>query len=422
MRQENLFVWNKKYRRSQGFTLIELLVVIAIVGILAGLLLPAVQSARESARRTYCSNNLKQLAGGMIQHESQHGYFPTGGWAENWIGSADREVSNKQPGGWTFTILPFIEQSILIDALETNNGSQAAYDQLCGSPVSLYTCPTRRDGTPVGSVNNEESGTRFQTAFGANTNTIQLTITSAVRSDYAANGGARGACFDGMSIQKYLSLGGGGGSGKITIAHRPPGNPDNCNEITINVNGLNGHAGHPYDTIGRCDPTAPCATFMDAVLDSPPDVSTGDSWAGWSKSERISNLTDRGIPDLQDGMVARMQRVRAGSVLDGLSNVYLLGEKYVQADAYADGSDPGDSSILYAGYSASNVRWGSEPPLQDKANDSHVNAFGSAHSGIWNAAFGDGSVRSMRYDIDPETHKNLSAKTPLKAGEVLADF
>ena len=176
------------------------------------------------------------------------------------------------------------------------------------------------------------------------------------------------------------------------------------------------------DTIGRCDTTVPCTTFMDAILDSPSNVSTGDLWSSWSKRDRIANLTDRGIPDLQDGMVARMQRVRAGSVLDGLSNVYLIGEKYVQANAYTDGSDPGDSSVLYAGYSASNVRWGSEPPSQDKANESHVNAFGSAHSGIWNVAFGDGSVRSINYNINPETHKNLSAKTPLNPGEVLADF
>ena len=420
MSKKKLGVWHERVHHRQGFTLIELLVVIAIIGILVGLLLPAVQSARESARRTYCSNNLKQLAGGMIQHESQHGYFPTGGWAENWIGSADREVSNKQPGGWTFIILPYIEQNVLIDGLRSGNGSQVSYESLYESPVSLYTCPTRRDGTPVVDVNNEESATRFQTAFG--NNDVQVTITRSVRSDYAANGGARGACFDGMRIQKYLDLGGGGGSGKIMIAHRPPGNPDNCKEIPINVSGLNGHANHQYDTIGRCDTTVPCTTFMDAILDSPSNVSTGDLWSSWSKRDRIANLTDRGIPDLQDGMVARMQRVRAGSVLDGLSNVYLIGEKYVQANAYTDGSDPGDSSVLYAGYSASNVRWGSEPPSQDKANESHVNAFGSAHSGIWNVAFGDGSVRSINYNINPATHKNLSAKTPLNPGEVLADF
>ena len=67
---------------SKGFTLIELLVVIAIIGIVAGLSIPAVQSARESSRRTYCSNQIRQLAKGMIQYESQHRHFPSGGWGK----------------------------------------------------------------------------------------------------------------------------------------------------------------------------------------------------------------------------------------------------------------------------------------------------------------------------------------------------
>ncbi|MGD0383829.1 MAG: DUF1559 domain-containing protein [Thermoguttaceae bacterium] len=86
--------------RFRGFTLVELLVVIAIIGILIGLLLPAVQAARESGRRLACINNLKQISTAILNHENTTKRFPTGGWGSKWVGDPDRGNAQNQPGGW----------------------------------------------------------------------------------------------------------------------------------------------------------------------------------------------------------------------------------------------------------------------------------------------------------------------------------
>jgi prepilin-type N-terminal cleavage/methylation domain-containing protein len=111
-----------RYSRSRsGFTLVELLVVIAIIGILVALLLPAVQSAREAARRMQCSNNIKQMALAMHSHHDAKGHFPhgtynylddTGNTPAPYTGSQDRRC-------WLHDLLPYVEQQSLYDQFST---------------------------------------------------------------------------------------------------------------------------------------------------------------------------------------------------------------------------------------------------------------------------------------------------------------
>jgi len=133
-------------RDESGFTLVELLVVITIIGILIALLLPAVQSAREAARRAQCSNNLKQLGLAALTHHEAHGHFPVGGWGLFWVGEPDRGFGRRQPGGWIYNTLPFLEQEGLWSLSSDTSGDakRDAMFQLVGTPLSVHNCPSRR--------------------------------------------------------------------------------------------------------------------------------------------------------------------------------------------------------------------------------------------------------------------------------------
>ena len=131
-----------------GFTLVELLVVITIIGILIALLLPAVQAAREAARRMQCANNLKQIGLACLQHEQINRFLPTGGWGWCWAGEPTRGFDKQQPGGWLYNILPYMELQTLHDLGNDQgiDGSQQrpAVQHRVSTPVATFICPTRR--------------------------------------------------------------------------------------------------------------------------------------------------------------------------------------------------------------------------------------------------------------------------------------
>ncbi|MBN2023378.1 MAG: DUF1559 domain-containing protein [Pirellulales bacterium] len=137
-------------RRRRAFTLVELLVVIAIIGVLIALLLPAVQAAREAARRMQCQNHLKQMALAMLGHESAHRFFPSGGWGHRWTGDPDRGTGFDQPGGWSYAILPYIEQKSVHAFGRDNQPDTVTSVQIQGArrreaiPMEGFICPSRR--------------------------------------------------------------------------------------------------------------------------------------------------------------------------------------------------------------------------------------------------------------------------------------
>ncbi|NQT36096.1 MAG: DUF1559 domain-containing protein [Planctomycetes bacterium] len=119
---------------------------IAIIGILIGLLLPAVQAVREAARRAQCGNNLKQLALGALHHEEQQRFYPTGGWGSWWMGDPDGGFGSSQPGGFFYNILPFVEQDSIRNAGQGQTTAQKRelWTTHCATPIATTFCPSRR--------------------------------------------------------------------------------------------------------------------------------------------------------------------------------------------------------------------------------------------------------------------------------------
>ena len=337
----------KMLGKRAGFTLVELLVVIAIIGVLVALLLPAVQAAREAARRTQCTNRLKQIGLAFQNHHDSQKFFPSGGWGFNFVGDPDEGFGAKQPGGWAFSVLPYMELSTLhsigrgtvVTNSATNNAKKATNTQVVQTPAPEFMCPSRGRSqvTP--------------TCCGP-VNTNYTPNMPMAKSDYAANFG---------------------------------------------------------DT-NYCNPSAPqCGCLVSGNDTVPGNIVVGKngSFTNWPNTERVtgivfarSEVTIAQVPDGTSNTYAVGEKFVDPM---GYENETDSGNDWsmysgVQDDTVRTTHYEPDANMILT-------------PLQDQSQVAFGNhRFGSAHAGGAIFAMCDGSVQFVSFDISPETHRRLGSK------------
>jgi type II secretory pathway pseudopilin PulG len=343
--------------------LVELLVVIAIIGVLVALLLPAIQAAREAARRAQCQNQLKQIGLAMQNHVGALQTFPTNGhgWNPNirdYVTGGNPNAADKQGLGWGYQILPYLEQGALKGI--TTMG------RLASAEIPLFFCPSRR-------INGKS--TVFSTA-------VDGIILPYLLTDYAA---AHPASY--------------------VVGTNTRINPVPWTDPLI---------GLVYPQIdqafmsGRVVPGSPTAT-------TPRDNFACDGLIVRTPWRPFNNTFATGVS----------RAVKLKEVVDGLSNTLLVSEKLVRIDRYEGGSWSDDMGWA-DGWDPDQLRSTGLQPMNDNdpfcygpsqrycggpwGTESDVFVFGSAHPNGMNAVFGDGAVRYLQFDIDLILFNNLGAR------------
>ena len=360
-------------RRSVGFTLVELLVVIAIIGILVALLLPAIQAAREAARRTECKNKLRQIGIAVLNHVDSLRVFPTGGAGpspqiQNYVDASGKPFGvNKQGLGWAYQILPYLEEGA-VRGLVTQ-------DALQQTSIPLYVCPSRR----ADQVANTRVGL------------VKLT-------DYA-------------SAQPCTYTVPASASGLGALGTRMPYTPINPADLAAQFTTtlLYSFWGGKNNGAGK-DISVKKIPYRSGVYD------------GIIVRSRY-RLTDAKTPFADYAP----DPTKPSQIVDGASKTLLIGEKFVRSDLYEGGSYSDDQgwtdgwdpdtvrSTCISPFQDSDGFAFSFTPLNNSTNDyfgenMDVVFFGAVHTGGINAVFADGSVHTISYDIDSASFNRLGAK------------
>jgi prepilin-type N-terminal cleavage/methylation domain-containing protein/prepilin-type processing-associated H-X9-DG protein len=367
---------------KRGFTLVELLVVIAIIGVLVALLLPAVQSAREASRRTKCLNNLKQFAIAMHNFEGVNGRFPSAGWYE-WCNAIPAAKPPNMPA----------DQWGQNGCIRTwDNNTKNSYSS---GPVDSAQQPT---GTPWSAPPNQGSGWPFQLlpyieqsgSFNQGAADIRNTAVAVLVCSSRRSPSVR---FTGGSVANTTSAAGG----------RP---------LCYAAPYFGPVVGSPQQK--KDDPN----TFLGIIVPSEPN--------GLTITGRSPGVTMGDMP------------VRMAMVTDGTSNTLLLGEKWLRPDQYLTGSW-GDDHNLISSLDPDGIRLGDVSPVKDTRNSPSTgnlvgpadnnpccdwwrdppnrmpsprygSYFGGAHPGGMSAAFADGSVRTISWQIPQQVFAAIGNK------------
>ena len=350
-----------------AFTLVELLVVIAIIGILVALLLPAVQAAREAARRTQCKSNLKNIGLATMNHHDTHGFLPAGGWGFRWMPDPDAGYGESQPGSWFYSLLAFIEEGNLRDIGSglPQAAKPDALRQLLVAPITVLNCPSRRPSTayPFGGG----SGSSYR-VLGETPNTVvefdpRTDPGVSFRGDYA---GVTSGGFQDYADQNF---------GDPTQPAYKRGLPPNDSGGPENQFQANGE--WEEEMGGRAN---------------------GTRWEVELSSDK-------------NGCILSRRPISYRQITDGTSKTMAIAEKSANSDRYENGQSKTDDQSVYNGFDRDNHvgTWrttdgGGLAPEADSPTGGKAFTMGSAHPAVFNAVMADGSVRSVSYDVDAAVH------------------